>query len=116
MTGMASAPPLLEWQKCLGGSGQDMPVHLIKGTDGFIYTLGSTASIDGDVQLNRGSLDLWLTKQDSAGNLIWQRTYGGSNIDIGTGLVQIPGGGFILAGYSSSNNGDLSGNHGNFFA
>ena len=113
---MASAPPLLEWQKCLGGSGQDMPVHLIKGTDGFIYTLGSTASIDGDVQLNRGSLDLWLTKQDSAGNLIWQRTYGGSNIDIGTGLVQIPGGGFILAGYSSSNNGDVSGNHGNFDA
>lgn len=112
----ASAPPLLEWQRCLGGSGQDMPVHLIKGNDGFIYTLGSTASVDGDIQINRGSLDFWLTKQDSSGNLIWQKTYGGSNIDIGTGIIQIPGGGFLLAGYTSSNNGDVSGNHGNFDA
>lgn len=116
LAGKASAPPLLEWQKCLGGSNQDMPVHLIKGNDGFIYTLGSSASIDGDISINRGSHDLWFTKQDSLGNLIWQRTYGGSNMDIGTGIIQLNNGDFVLSGYTSSNNGDVSNNHGNFDA
>lgn len=114
--GYAASPPLLEWQKCLGGSSQDMPVHLIKGTDGYIYTLGSTSSIDGDVSSNNGSLDLWLTKQDSTGNLIWQRTYGGSGIDVGTGIVEVSGGNFVLGGYTASSNGDVSSNHGNFDA
>jgi PKD repeat protein len=112
----AAAPPLLEWQKCLGGTGQDMPVRLIKGSDGFIYTLGSTGSSDGDVVQNRGALDLWLTKLDSTGQLIWQKTYGGSNMDIGTGIVQLSSGGFIIAGYTASTNGDITSNHGNFDA
>ncbi len=114
--GYAASPPLLEWQKCLGGTGQDMPVHLIKGNDGNIYTLGSTGSNDGDIGQNQGSLDLWLTKQDSSGNLIWEKTYGGSNMDIGTGIVQLNGGEFVIAGYTASSNGDITGNHGNFDA
>ncbi|MBP6334066.1 MAG: PKD domain-containing protein [Bacteroidia bacterium] len=116
LTGFAAAPPLLEWQRCMGGTGQDMPVRLIKGNDGYIYTLGSSSSNDGDVGSNKGSLDIWLTKQDSLGSLVWQKSYGGSNMDIGTGIVQLPGGEFIVAGYTSSNNGDVSGSHGNFDA
>ncbi|HNQ61137.1 MAG TPA: PKD domain-containing protein [Bacteroidia bacterium] len=112
----AAAPPILEWQKCLGGSSQDMPVRLIKGNDNYIYTLGSTGSNDGDVAINKGSLDLWVTKQDSLGNLIWEKSYGGSNMDVGTGIIQLASGGFILSGYTSSTNGDVIGNHGNFDA
>ena len=114
--GYASAPPLFDWQKCLGGSGQDMPVKMIRSFDGGLLMLGSTGSSNGDVSLSHGSNDLWLTKTDSMGNLIWERTYGGSNIDIGTGIIQLPGGDLLLSGYTGSFDGDISHQHGNFDA
>lgn len=114
--GYAAAPPLFDWQKCLGGSGQDMPVRMIRSLDGGLLMLGSTGSTNGDVSLSHGSNDLWLTKTDSTGNLIWERTFGGSNIDIGTGIIQLPGGDLILSGYTGSFDGDISHQHGNFDA
>lgn len=114
--GYAAAPPLFDWQKCLGGSGQDMPVKMIRSLDGGLLMLGSTGSSNGDISLNHGSNDLWLTKTDSTGNLVWERTFGGSNIDIGTGIIQLPGGDLILSGYTGSFDGDISHQHGNFDA
>lgn len=110
----AAAPPVMDWQKCLGGTGQDMPVRMLLSQDGSIYTLGSTGSINGDISSNFGSNDFWLTKMDTLGNLLWQKNFGGSNMDIGTSLVQLMNGDLILAGYSASNNGQVSNNYGNF--
>lgn len=110
----AAAPPLLDWQNCFGGSGQDMPVKMIPTSDGGSIVLGSSASIDGNLTFNHGSSDIWLTKLDSSGGLVWQHAYGGSSLDIGTGLLQLPDGSIVLSGYTSSSNGDVTGNHGNF--
>ncbi|REK50528.1 MAG: PKD domain-containing protein [Bacteroidetes bacterium] len=112
----AASPPVFDWQRCLGGSGQDMPVRILKGNDGYNYLLGSTGSNNGDVTINRGSIDIWLVKQDTLGKIVWERSYGGSNMDIGTAFSQLPDGGFILSGYTASNNGNFSGNKGNFDA
>lgn len=112
----ASAPPLFDWQKCLGGSAQDMPVKMIQSQNGCILMLGSTGSSDGDVTINHGSNDLWLSKTDSNGNILWQKTYGGSNIDIGTGIIELANGDLILSGYTASLDGDISTQHGNFDA
>ena len=87
--GIASAPPIFNWQKCLGGSSQDMPVKIIRSQDGCILMLGSSSSIDGDIASSHGANDLWLTKTDSSGTLLWQKTYGGSNSDIGTGIIEL---------------------------
>ena len=42
----------------------------------------------------------------------WQKCYGGSNAESASSIKPTPDGGYLLAGYSSSNNGDVSGNHG----
>jgi len=43
----------------------------------------------------------------------WKRCFGGSNDDFGTVVRPTNDGGYIIAGYSSSNDGDVSANHGN---
>ena len=42
----------------------------------------------------------------------WQKTLGGTDFDSNALIQQTPDGGYIIAGYSRSNDGDVSGNHG----
>ena len=73
---------------------------------------GATYSTDGDVSGNHGSKDVWIIKLDDAGNIQWQRALGGSNMDVALAIVTTTDGGYIVAGYTRSNDGDASGNHG----
>ncbi|MEO6166918.1 MAG: T9SS type A sorting domain-containing protein [Chitinophagales bacterium] len=102
----------LLWQKSYGGSSVDYP-RMIKRTtdDGFIIA-GWTSSVDGDVTDNNGDTDFWVIKLDAAGNLIWQKCLGGSDYDFAYSVQQTIDGGFIAAGYSHSNDGNVTGNHG----
>ncbi|HVT86965.1 MAG TPA: gliding motility-associated C-terminal domain-containing protein [Chitinophagaceae bacterium] len=103
----------LQWTKCLGGSGWDQ-ITSVKQTPDFGYVVaGATNSSDGDVCLNNGDYDFWLVKLDNSGTIEWQKTYGGSNSDMGSGFVPTTDGGFIMAGQTLSNDGDVVGNHGN---
>src|SRR5215467_5821792 len=43
----------------------------------------------------------------------WQKSLGGSNGDVGYSVQQTKDGGYVVAGYSNSNDGNVSGNHGN---
>ena len=110
----AAAPPILEWQKCVGGLLQDIPATLIRSQDGNTLLLSNVDSKNGDIAFNHGSTDIWLTKLDPSGNIIWQKSIGGSSIDIGTGLSEISNGNLIISGYTSSSNGDIPSNKGNF--
>ena len=62
--------------------------------------------------LSHGGVDCWIVKTDAFGNLQWQRTYGGTFEDMANSIEQTADGGYIMAGTSASNNGDVSGNHG----
>jgi hypothetical protein len=72
---------------------------------------GYTASNDGDVNGNHGSHDMWLIKLNSNGALMWSQTYGGSYLDDARCITVAPGGGFVLAGLTSSNDKDVTGFH-----
>jgi hypothetical protein len=41
----------------------------------------------------------------------WQRSLGGSSVDDANSIQQTTDGGYIIAGFSYSNNGDVTGNH-----
>ena len=43
----------------------------------------------------------------------WQKALGGSDYDYSTSIEQTTDGGYIVAGFTGSNDGDVSGNHGN---
>ncbi|MBN8676665.1 MAG: T9SS type A sorting domain-containing protein [Chitinophagales bacterium] len=101
----------LVWERTFGGSKEEYARSIIQKENGYIV-VGVTQSVDGQVVGNDGGADLWLFKIDSLGNLLWQKTLGGSQDDLGHSVIQTLDGGLALAGYARSNNGDVSGNHG----
>jgi hypothetical protein len=101
----------LEWAKTYGGSGNDEFNDIIQTYDGGYAIAGQTASNDGDVSGNHGGNDVWLVKLSASGNIEWQKCYGGTGDENGYAIVQTFYGGYAITGGTSSNNGDVSGNH-----
>ncbi len=103
----------LQWQKTYGGSGDERAGKVLQTADGGYILAGTTTSTDGDVINNHGMEDAWIVKIDISGNIQWQKSYGGSNNEGANDIAITSDGGYILAGSSSSGNGDATGNHGN---
>ena len=106
---------VIQWQKCLGGSTNDAGYYIRQTADGGYILTGYTYSNDGDVSGNHAisvSSDCWVVKLTSLGIIQWQKCLGGSDVDVGVQIQQNSEGGFILTGYTHSNDGDVSGNHG----
>lgn len=102
----------VEWQALYGGSGIDEGHGVLFDPDkGQAVIVGATSSNDGDVSGNRGGQDLWTFALDPVGNLLWQRCIGGTYTDDGESLVRISDG-YVLCGYTYSNDIDVYGNHG----
>ncbi len=105
------------WQKCLGGSGYDYGRDIKATTDGGYIILGETHSTDGDINARhinniQHAGDVWVIKVDKDGNIIWERTYGGSYHELANSIEQTNDGGYIFAAETDSNNdGDVVGYH-----
>lgn len=104
----------LQSQKCLGGSGYEDFGHMRATSDGGFILTGGTQSNDGDVSGNHGSSDFWLVKTDGAGAIQWQKCYGGSSYEKAADVRVCPDGGYFMVGFSESNDGDVTGNHGDY--
>ncbi|GAA3595456.1 hypothetical protein Q4Q39_07470 [Flavivirga amylovorans] len=102
----------LVWEKSFGGSQTDEARAITKSSDGNYIIVGDTRSDDTDISTNRGGADLWVIKISPTGNLIWEKTFGGSNFDVGRSISKTQDNGFIISGSSRSSNGDLSNNNG----
>ena len=104
----------INWQKSLGGSGNDIAESIQLTTDGGYIVTGSSESNDGDVTGNNGSIDYWVVKLNAAGDINWQKSLGGSHPagDEAQSIQQTTDGGYIVAGNSASNDGDVTGNNG----
>jgi len=104
----------MQWQKTFGGSSNDVALGIAQTQDGGYIVCGYSNSNDGSVTNNHGADDYWLIRLDSAGNLKWQKSFGGTGDDRAMSLLSLEDGGYIISGFSSSNNGDVTGNHGYF--
>jgi len=106
------AQPPIRWQKTYGGTEADAGIVVKQTSDGGLVILANSWSKDGDVDSNRGATDILLLRSDISGNLLWQKTYGGTRHDIPTTLAVLNDGGFIIGGATESKNGDFSTNNG----
>lgn len=107
-----NASGTVEWQKSYGGTADDKANSVRQTNDGGYIVAGSTRSVNGDVSSNHGQEDFWVVKLNSTGNIEWQKTLGGSGNDAAKCIRQTPDGGYIVAGKSDSNDGDITGNNG----
>jgi hypothetical protein len=101
----------IAWQKVFGGSNTDEASSIVALADGSCVVAGTTTSTDGDVTGNHGGSDFFIIKLDAGGNVLWKRVLGGSGSELANAVIATPNG-YVVAGYSSSNDGDVSGNHG----
>lgn len=103
----------LESVLVFGGSLNESAETVIKTSDGGYAVLGFTQSTDGDItDKTDSSYDVWLLRFDQDNNLLWNKTYGGTNDEKGHDLTQTEDGGFAVIGYTFSNDGDVNNNAG----
>lgn len=96
--------PSIVWQNTIGGSSFDYLYSVVQASDGG-YLLGgySKSDVSGDKSDPKvGLTDYWVVKLDAIGEIEWQKTIGGNNIDELKRVIQTADGGYLLGGYSES--------------
>jgi hypothetical protein len=106
------AQPTIQWQRCFGGSQPDEATSIRLTADSCYFVAGFALSNNGNITGNKGVTDFWVFKLNSIGDLLWQKSLGGTNDDRCYSACPTTDGGYILAGETSSNNLNVSGNHG----
>ena len=86
----------VQWQRTLGGSGDDYGWSVAVAPDGSVYVCGYTNSTGA------GNNDFLLAKFSSSGTVQWQRTLGGSGDDCGKSVAVAPDGSVYVCGYTNS--------------
>ena len=103
----------IQWERSFGGTNYESARDVVPTADGGYLIAGETNSTDGGVVSGYGGTkDIWILKLNSAGTLLWQKRYGGNGLDIANHIHLLPDGSFYVTASSSSNDGNISGNHG----
>jgi hypothetical protein len=102
----------INWEKSLGGNSNEDARAILQTNDEGYLIAGSSSSSDGDVTVNHGGPDFWIVKLNTGGGVLWEKSFGGSVYEYPYSLVESAEGDIVVAGYSNSNDGDISGNHG----
>jgi len=84
------------WAKTYDAGGGGGAADVRQTSDGGFLAAGWTKAFIG------ANTDMWLMKLDAAGNILWQRSYGGAGRDEIFKLHLTPDGGSIGIGLSSS--------------
>ena len=84
------------WSMTYGGGDFDAAFSVQQTSDGGYLVGGSTRSFAVGIE------DAWILRLDSAGNVVWTKTYGGGACNIAYSAQQTSDGGFMFAGRRDS--------------
>lgn len=101
----------IEWRKYFGGANTDTCYGVAETSDGYLM-IGSSDSNDVDIKNNKGSYDFWVVKINKTGTLVWEKSFGGTEIDEARAITSTNDGGFIIIGDTRSSNKDVTKNNG----
>jgi len=100
------------WENTIGGNSYDEAYDGIQTTDGGYLILGtSNSNASGDKTVSQHGLpgiptdDYWLVKLDENGNVVWDKTIGGTGNDVPFGMLDCGDETYLLYGYSYSSPG-----------
>ncbi len=100
---LSSAAQSMDWQwvSTYGSGDWDSAYDIAVDDQGFIYTTGTFKGLVqfGDTELqSAGAGDVFVTKHDSFGNLVWAVRAGGSSDESGTGIAVDGNGNIFVQG------------------
>jgi hypothetical protein len=101
----------IEWQKCYGGNYSEFGYSIKQTIDGGYIFCAEADSNNGDVTNNHGGGDYWVVKINAIGDIEWQKCYGGSLEESARDIKLTADGGYVIAGFTNSNDGDVTYNH-----
>jgi len=87
----------LTWSKTYGQNGDDWSYGILQTNDGG-YALTGFTNTDSTTALS----DVYLIKTDANGDTLFTKSYGGTNYDKGTALLQLNDSGFAMTGSAYS--------------
>ncbi|SCY10614.1 T9SS type A sorting domain-containing protein [Flavobacterium caeni] len=95
----------VQWQKCIGGTGEEYGSGIALATDGGYFICANSTSTDGDLpDSDTVNGDRWGIKTDSAGNIQWATRVDGDSEDTALYCAAAADGSFVVSGFSYSEN------------
>lgn len=86
----------LLWDRRYGGAETDWANAITETYDGNLVVAGHTES------RGAGAADFWVLKIRERGELLWERSYGGADIDYASAVTKTRDGGVVVAGLTKS--------------
>lgn len=99
------------WTKLLGGTLDDKGFCIESTEDNGCIIAAATYSTYGQISINYGEYDYWIVKLDANGNIQWEKTYGGSANDYAKSIKRTSDNGYIINGWTCSEDGFVHGIH-----
>jgi hypothetical protein len=95
----------IEWDKTIDGNSVEVIDHIVQTSDsGYVLAGSSVSDISGEkTESSRGNFDIWVVKLNKHGKKIWDKTIGGNDYDLSSGVAITTDGGVIIGGFSGSN-------------
>ena len=96
------------WDKKYGGPGREFTQSIQPTADGGYVIVSLVNERCGETS------KYWILKIDAKGNKEWVQTYGGSEHDVPGAIQQTADNGYLIGGYTESNDGDIGKHIGHF--
>lgn len=97
-----------QWARSAGSTGSEMTTATAIDASGNLYAVGwyTSANITfGTITLTNPGIatsDIFLVKYDAAGNVLWAKTFGGADGDLGSGVAVDAAGNVLITGWYTS--------------
>jgi len=101
------------WRRFFGGTNNDRSYDALQTSDGGFLLAGASESDDFDITDGKGSYDFWVVRIDQDGDLVWTKSFGGSEIEIGYDAAHTSDGNYVMVGDTRSSDQDITNPLGN---
>ncbi len=92
----------VKWEKAYCGEGNDRGSCVIANRSNEYVVCGERTSTDTTGQ------DILLLKTDDEGKVIWERTFGGKDLEVGRSVIQTEDEGYLIGGHTQPEGSDNS--------